>query len=291
MPDGWFALAYSDELAAGEVKTLRYFGTEIVLYRGEDGRAVALDAYCPHLGAHLGVGGKVVGNSIRCPFHAWRFDETGSCVEIPYARKIPPKARLDAWPIREMNGNIYLWRHAERKPPEYEPPLIPQWGDEAWTPDYRKFRWTVRTHPQEVMENTVDFEHFRVLHGMPSVDLRIYESDGNMFHWGVGSKGAGIELPADMPEQFKPAGESFAYCIWGQAWGVSLSPAFITTPMFEVVEHASMNPIDDETTEISIGFLLQRKALDDPSIRPMLDAYLTGHAGALDQDIPIWESK
>src|SRR5437773_202151 len=92
-PTGWFQVAYSDELPAGTVTPLRYFGRDLVLFRGEDGAARVLDAHCPHLGAHLGYGGKVEGCAIRCPFHAWKFDGQGTCIEVPYASKIPPKAR------------------------------------------------------------------------------------------------------------------------------------------------------------------------------------------------------
>ena len=56
IPNCWFHVSYSDELKLGEVKPVHYFGRDLVLFRGEDGKAVCLDAYCPHLGAHLGVG-------------------------------------------------------------------------------------------------------------------------------------------------------------------------------------------------------------------------------------------
>lgn len=51
---GWFFVHYSDDLRIGDVKTLRYFGQDLVLFRNEGGEAGMLDAYCPHLGAHLG---------------------------------------------------------------------------------------------------------------------------------------------------------------------------------------------------------------------------------------------
>ena len=57
IPSGWFAVAFSSELEAGEVKPVRYFGKELVLFRTSDGEAHLLDAFCPHLGAHLGHGG------------------------------------------------------------------------------------------------------------------------------------------------------------------------------------------------------------------------------------------
>ncbi|MFN2425072.1 MAG: Rieske 2Fe-2S domain-containing protein, partial [Candidatus Binatia bacterium] len=60
-PDGWFQVAYSDELEAGQVEPLHYFGRDYVLFRGADGEARVFDAFCPHLGAHLGYGGMVEG--------------------------------------------------------------------------------------------------------------------------------------------------------------------------------------------------------------------------------------
>ena len=86
IPYGWFAICYSDELQAGQVKPLNYFDQELVVWRGDDGNARVLDAYCPHLGAHMGYGGKVDGNHLQCPFHAWRWNGEGAAVAIPYSK-------------------------------------------------------------------------------------------------------------------------------------------------------------------------------------------------------------
>ena len=94
LPNGWFSLAWSDDVAPGEVKTVHYLDRDLVVFRTESGTARVFDAYCAHLGAHFGHGGQVVGETLRCPFHAWRYDGEGVCVEIPYAKKIPPKARV-----------------------------------------------------------------------------------------------------------------------------------------------------------------------------------------------------
>ena len=85
IPFGWYALAPSSELAVGDVKPLHYFGRELVLFRTESGQPAVLNAFCPHLGAHLGHGGHVEGESISCPFHAWKFDGDGFCTDLPYA--------------------------------------------------------------------------------------------------------------------------------------------------------------------------------------------------------------
>ncbi len=63
-------------------------GQQVAVFRGQDGKAYVVDAYCPHLGANLAVGGRVVGGCIECPFHGWQFrGADGKCVKIPYADK------------------------------------------------------------------------------------------------------------------------------------------------------------------------------------------------------------
>lgn len=63
-------------------------GEQVAVFRGQDGTAYVVDAYCPHLGANLAVGGRVVGGCIECPFHGWQFrGNDGKCVRIPYAEK------------------------------------------------------------------------------------------------------------------------------------------------------------------------------------------------------------
>lgn len=74
IPFGWYAVAFSDDLAVGQVKPLRYFARDLVLFRAAQGTPCVLDAFCPHRGAHLGHGGRVGGESIVCPFHGWEFD-------------------------------------------------------------------------------------------------------------------------------------------------------------------------------------------------------------------------
>src|SRR5688572_9753260 len=95
-PRGWFAVAFSSDVPAQGVVAMRYFGRDLIAYRGTSGRAFVTEAYCPHLGAHLAHGGVVEGETIRCPFHGWKF-EGGKCVGVPYTDKIPPKARIPSF--------------------------------------------------------------------------------------------------------------------------------------------------------------------------------------------------
>src|SRR5512136_2339032 len=164
-PSGWFRVAYSHELPPEGVKPLHYFGKDLVLFRTKAGAARVFDAHCPHLGAHLGYGGKVKGEMIQCPFHGWCFDSSGQCTDIPYARKIPPKAQMRNWPVREVNGLIMVYYNEGGEPPSWEIPELPEYASEDWTPWSKVFRWKARTSVLDLSEVTVaDTAHFGILH-------------------------------------------------------------------------------------------------------------------------------
>ena len=83
-PNGWFYVSHSEHLKKGDVKQISVLGGEFALFRGEDGKARMISAFCPHLGANLAIGGKVTKNCLSCPFHGWKFDgDTGKvCIMI-----------------------------------------------------------------------------------------------------------------------------------------------------------------------------------------------------------------
>ena len=160
---GWYLVAFSKELGPVEVKPVRFFGEEFVLYRTEAGEPVLMEAFCPHLGAHLGHGGKVEGDAIRCPFHAWKFDKSGACTEVPYAKRIPPRAAVKARTLREQNGMILGFFGSDGVEPDYEVPLLAQLDDPAWT-ELVTDQAEIKTEPREVIENIADRAHFLPVH-------------------------------------------------------------------------------------------------------------------------------
>ncbi len=160
LPWGWFVVGLSHELRSGEVRPVRYFDRDLVLWRSESGQARLFDAHCPHLGAHLGYGGTVVGETIRCPFHHFRFDGQGQCVDVPACDRIPPAAQAAPWHVVEQNGTILAWFHPEGRPPSYQ---VRRLEDEGWTENLC-VRWSLRSHPQEIGENTVDTAHMMPVH-------------------------------------------------------------------------------------------------------------------------------
>jgi phenylpropionate dioxygenase-like ring-hydroxylating dioxygenase large terminal subunit len=121
------------------------------------------DAYCPHLGAHLGVGGRVEDGCLVCPFHEWAFDGSGANVAIPYADRPNGKARVGAYATCVRNRHLLFWYHPDASVgPRWE---VPE-GVAGDAVECRRYTCRIGTVWQELAENAVDLAHFVSVHGM-----------------------------------------------------------------------------------------------------------------------------
>ena len=275
-PRGWFGVLFSDELKVGQIISLRYFNKDFVAFRGENGNVAILDAFCPHLGAHLG-DGKCEGNTIVCPFHAWKFSQTGQCVEIPYAKRIPPKARegaLQPYHVREINQIVHLWFDPEGGAPTWEVPLDDSMnGVGGWTKWYFK-RWRVRTQGKEIIENLVDTPHFAYVHGSPIEDVTIHFDQHTASQRSVigGHPTLGKKLITEAT-YYGPAVQH-----------VTMDGSYASK---QVNIHT---PVDAEHVDVCYGIKIER----DPALQDT-DAIAQEYArfahDAFDQDVVIWQKK
>jgi len=164
-PNGWFCIAETQDLKKGQVISVNALGENLAVFRStNNGEVHCTDAYCPHLGANLAVGGVVKGDCLECPFHGWQFSGTdGTCTHIPYAKKVPEFANVKAWTVREVNGRIWLWYDAEGREPYWEVPVIPDVQNGNW--HYRgRTEHEIMAHIQEIPENGADIQHINHLH-------------------------------------------------------------------------------------------------------------------------------
>ena len=276
MPFGWFVIGYSDELKVGEVKPLRYFGRELALWRGEDGEARMLDAYCRHLGAHMGYAGRVQGNDLECPFHAWQYNAKGEVTNIPYAKIIPPQAKRNCvrtWPVVERNRFIWAWYHPHGVAPTFEVEALPEASSDEWS-DYEKHEWLVYGPLQNMAENGVDAAHFRYLHGtaeMPNYDVK-FEGIRR-----VASVAANMTTPrGDVAGTI-----SYGTVGAGQAW-----TRF--TGICETLMVAGITPIAPDCTHVRFAFT-QKKSERDGATAGVARAMTRDICRQLDQDKVVWD--
>ncbi|MGN0065414.1 MAG: Rieske 2Fe-2S domain-containing protein [Nocardioides sp.] len=173
-PTGWFQVAWSDEVPVGTVRPMTYFGRDLVAWRGHSGQVTVMDAYCQHLGAHLAYGGEVVEDEVQCPFHGWRWNAQGRNTCIPYSDRPNMGKRIQTFPTVEKNEAIYVWHDLERREPYFEvPDVFSAWDDGRSAADYHSrstlYDPALELHPQYVLENGVDFAHFKYVHKVPII--------------------------------------------------------------------------------------------------------------------------
>ncbi|QLG92791.1 Rieske (2Fe-2S) protein [Pseudomonas yamanorum] len=176
-PNGWFVACLSHELGPGLVMRVPFMGQELVLYRTVSGLARAIDPYCPHLGAHLGHGGKVVGEDLVCPFHGLTFNPQGHCIRTGNGQK-PPAASLTQRYFREVDGAIFVWRHEDNLPPYWELPEL----DCAGFSQARYETFQLQGLSQDMTENSADPSHFAYLHGLQEVTTHHQENGHQMVY-------------------------------------------------------------------------------------------------------------
>lgn len=273
---GWYVACFSDEVGVGEVKPLRYFDRELAVWRGEDGQVRMLDAYCRHLGAHLGYGGKVVGNLLECPFHAWRYEGDGSVKEIPYARNIPPQVKKPCdhqWAVVEKNKAIYFWYHPFGEPPQWGVEDYAEATDPDWT-DYEHFEWNVWGSLQNMAENGVDAAHFQFIHG--TADFPDYELTSN------GPQRTGVvNAPMDTP--WGRVDGQIAYGVMGPGQSYTRFSGICDTLLVSAV-----TPVSKDQIHVRFAFT-QRRADKDGERAPIAKGIIKNLCRQLDQDKVVWD--
>lgn len=163
-PNGWFGLMESFKLKKGEAKSLSVLGLNLAVFRDDNGNSYVLDAYCPHLGANIAIGGHVIGDCLQCPFHGWQFrGSDGKVTKIPYSESIPEMAKIKAWPSTEINGWIYIWHHAEGIEPAWKIPEVKEITSRKWTYGGRSEHY-INSHIEEVPTNGADLAHLYHVH-------------------------------------------------------------------------------------------------------------------------------
>lgn len=282
----WYRFAWSYEIEVGAVRPMRIFGRDVVAFRAENGAISVLDAHCAHLGAHLGYGGVVSGDCIRCPFHGWEWNGQGANTKIPDEDRTSP-ARLNTWSVIEMNDVCLVWFDEDGKDPHWTPgPILPVGEEDQYflldadtTRNYRE----VNVYPQSIVENVADAGHFKYIHGSGEVpDIDDFSIDGPAFFskfsygWGVGHDSTW--LTPDGPIDSTVHTES-----WGM--GIVLTRYF---GIPEVVQFTSAIPVEGRTSTIGSAIYVRKEngATEIDSVRRRLVHHLLEQPEA---DLIVWE--
>lgn len=289
MPFGWFQVAWPDEIPSGGAVPRYYFGRHLVAWRDDAGAAHLMDAFCPHLGTHLGHGGTVEGDRLVCPLHNWAFDADGVNVDIPYSERTNRAACIRTYPVVERNGLVMAWYHPDELEPQWEVPEIEEFaGGDAWSDVYRK-HYSLGCHWQEVAETTADAAHVQAhlvryekqLNGGAPVPVRkpgveSYDWDGPV---------ARMRFAQPFPT---PQG-----VVEGRIDTDSYGPGMALTWFTGLVDTVLLGcavPIDEERCELRFNFVVRRQD-SDAATSSLAEAFVEEIHSQTVEDVPLWEHK
>jgi phenylpropionate dioxygenase-like ring-hydroxylating dioxygenase large terminal subunit len=156
----WYPTLALEDLRSGP-KPFRLLGQDLVLWRNAAGEPAALEDRCPHRSARLSVDSLVVDGALRCGYHGWRFDPSGTCVLVPQAPDLVPGMRNAVRAFRAQARYGYVWVALEE--PLLDIPHIRHSDD----PSYRQvleYAEDWRAGMLRVCENALDISHVSFVH-------------------------------------------------------------------------------------------------------------------------------
>lgn len=159
--DHWYVAGFAWELQDVPVaRTL--LGHPVVMFRTADGRVAALEDRCCHRELPLSCGA-VEARGLRCGYHGLLFDHGGHCLEIPGQERIPAKACVKSFALRERDQILWIWMGATPdSTPAGEPPAYAVHSDERYRFGGGVYHYDAPY--QLIHDNLLDLSHLGYVH-------------------------------------------------------------------------------------------------------------------------------
>ena len=294
-PIGWYWIEFSENLPRARLRTKQWMGQQIVFWRDDQGKVCVANATCPHLGANLSpkFGGCLNDGLLVCPFHGFRYNTTGKCVDSPMG---PPRTevKLNTYPSHESGGVICAYWNPEKAEPEWLPPDL---DDGDWS-NFLYDSAQIRTHPQETSENGVDLTHLPYVHGYENVTaLEPLQIDGHLLQNKFSmSRNVGPFSPLSMRLEIEAT-----VTMWGL--GYSMIEPRLSDAGIHVRQLALCTPIDGEHVDFVMA--IQMKDVGNPNAlipglgavpkrllnKWILKLFFSIYQNDISQDFDLWENK
>ncbi|WP_339473837.1 aromatic ring-hydroxylating dioxygenase subunit alpha [Pseudomonas fluorescens] len=159
--DQWYVAALGWELKDQPIgRTL--LNKPVVLFRTADNQVAALEDRCCHRALPLS-NGTLEERGLRCGYHGLLFNEGGKCIEIPGQDKIPSKAKVPAYHVREQDQIIWIWfGSAEHPEPTFAPPTYDVHSSGKYLFDGDVYHYDAPY--QLIHDNLMDLSHLGYVH-------------------------------------------------------------------------------------------------------------------------------
>ena len=179
----WLPALLSSELPNPDCPPVRLqlLGEKLITFRDTSGKLGAMDEFCAHRGVSLWFG-RNEENGLRCPYHGWKFDVTGQCVDVPSEpedSQLSKRVKLKSYPMIERGGVVWIYMG----PPELTPPL-PEW-EFATVPANQSYmsKRLQECNWMQALEGGIDSSHVSFLHrGALKTDPLFRGAKGNDYN-------------------------------------------------------------------------------------------------------------
>jgi phenylpropionate dioxygenase-like ring-hydroxylating dioxygenase large terminal subunit len=229
IPNQWYPICFGGEVR-GRPLALRRMGQDLVAWRDGRGTVVVMNDRCPHRGAARSQG-HVRDGQLECPWHGFRFDESGACRHIPAEgadAKIPSGLSTPPYSVKEGHGLVWLFWHpdAPNVSPSVQLPPLP-WFESFDSDDRTIARsaidWPVN-HVRSIEAN-FDVHHFPFVHRsvFPGMGKRVDPYEVNVDGTRIctrgeirregSSKGFSFEIDFEAPSIMRLAFGGFSFVV------------------------------------------------------------------------------
>ena len=282
----WFPVAWADQLAPGASVPVRLLDEELVLWRRADGSVHVWDDRCPHRGAKLSLG-RVVDDTLTCPYHGWRFDGEGRCVLKPAqpSTPCPPQPMVQMFRAQERYGIVWVCLGK----PAHDVVPYPEFADTRLR-HIQAGPYTVNASPPRVVENFIDMAHFSFVHEgilgaagdteVPPYDVEAFVDDSG--EAGVRAVGMRVSQPRANLQAEGASDVVYGYRI-SRPLSAILTKQVVGTAVPEAIT-LFIQPMTETESQVWMIFSGIRSPEPDEAVRDFQDTVFA-------QDRPILESQ
>lgn len=161
--NAWYVAALASEVGPVELFHRKILNTSVLIYRKQNGEAVAMRDRCPHRFAPLSMG-KRDGDDVICHYHALRFDCTGKCTHNPHGNgHIPKAAQVETYPLVEKYGFLWIWMGEQAADLDLLPDYSPLDNGPPSGIGYTHMH--MKANYQLIIDNVMDLSHIDHVHG------------------------------------------------------------------------------------------------------------------------------
>jgi phenylpropionate dioxygenase-like ring-hydroxylating dioxygenase large terminal subunit len=131
--DFWYVVCQSKQLKPNTLLARIILGEWLAVFRGDDGKAVALRDRCMHRNSRLSQG-KIIEGNIQCPYHGWVYDQAGRVVAVPAEGEdfqVTHGRCALSYDTREQDDFVYV-RLAQNPSEEFLPFSMPFYNQPGW---------------------------------------------------------------------------------------------------------------------------------------------------------------